>query len=258
MSRVRIDYCNARDLGLPLNFSLYRGLLSVQPRRRVLIVGMIARLPYSAAGVILTLHIVMTLGQGYGAAGTATAVMTIGIALGAMARSAGRHSGSGLPVAWRENGGVRQRLAAAARGCRDSGAVPGEDRANLESDARLGRTAAPCRDCSWWVSAARPPNPACASQRTGLSARLDRRSAATGDCRFGCPGASGDNAEHLNRSGLSRPTLSPDVVGYLCDRGISRSRQPATVISILVYARKFIICMMRLVLHSLNIPFLLT
>jgi MFS family permease len=44
---------------------------------------MIARIPHSAAGVLLTLHIVLSLGEGYAAAGAAAAVMTIGIALGA-------------------------------------------------------------------------------------------------------------------------------------------------------------------------------
>jgi predicted MFS family arabinose efflux permease len=66
-----------------VNFALYRELLAVRPIRRLLLVGMIARIPHSAAGVLLTLHIVLTLGQGYAAAGTAAAVMTIGIALGA-------------------------------------------------------------------------------------------------------------------------------------------------------------------------------
>ena len=66
-----------------MNFSLYRELLAVRPIRRLLTVGMIARIPHSAAGVLLTLHIVLTLGEGYAAAGTAAAVMTIGIALGA-------------------------------------------------------------------------------------------------------------------------------------------------------------------------------
>ena len=66
-----------------MNFALYRELLSVRPIRRLLLVGMIARIPHSAAGVLLTLHIVLTLGQGYAAAGAAAAVMTIGIALGA-------------------------------------------------------------------------------------------------------------------------------------------------------------------------------
>ncbi|MET4590259.1 MFS transporter [Arthrobacter sp. 754] len=66
-----------------MNFALYRELLAVPRIRRLLLVGMIARIPHSAAGVLLTLHIVLTLGQGYAAAGAAAAVMTIGIALGA-------------------------------------------------------------------------------------------------------------------------------------------------------------------------------
>jgi MFS family permease len=66
-----------------VNFALYRELLAVRPIRNLLIVGMVARIPHSAAGVLLTLHIVLTLGQGYAAAGTAAAVMTIGIAVGA-------------------------------------------------------------------------------------------------------------------------------------------------------------------------------
>ncbi|MDR6985577.1 MFS family permease [Paenarthrobacter nitroguajacolicus] len=66
-----------------MNFALYQEMLSIRPVRRLLVVGMIARIPHSAAGVLLTLHIVLTLGQGYAAAGAAAAVMTIGIALGA-------------------------------------------------------------------------------------------------------------------------------------------------------------------------------
>jgi MFS family permease len=66
-----------------VNFALYRELLAVGPVRRLLLVGMIARIPHSAAGVLLTLHIVLTLGQGYASAGAAAAVMTIGIAVGA-------------------------------------------------------------------------------------------------------------------------------------------------------------------------------
>ncbi|UZX02589.1 MFS transporter [Arthrobacter sp. CDRTa11] len=66
-----------------MNFALYRDLLAVRPIRRLLLVGMIARIPHSAAGVLLTLHIVLTLDKGYAAAGAAAAVMTIGIALGA-------------------------------------------------------------------------------------------------------------------------------------------------------------------------------
>nr|WP_217500900.1 MFS transporter [Arthrobacter sp. C9C5] len=58
-------------------------MLAVRPIRNLLLVGMVARIPHSAAGVLLTLHIVLTLGQGYAAAGAAAAVMTIGIAVGA-------------------------------------------------------------------------------------------------------------------------------------------------------------------------------
>lgn len=66
-----------------LNFAVYRELLRVVPVRRLLIVGMIARFPHSAAGVLLTLHVVLTLGRGYAEAGAVAAVMTIGIAAGA-------------------------------------------------------------------------------------------------------------------------------------------------------------------------------
>ncbi len=77
-----------------MNFALYKELLAIKPVRRLLLVGMIARIPHSAAGVLLTLHIVLTLGEGYAAAGAAAAVMTIGIAVGrAVARPPGRHRG---------------------------------------------------------------------------------------------------------------------------------------------------------------------
>ena len=46
-----------------VNFALYRELLAVRPIRRLLLVGMVARIPHSAAGVLLTLHIVLTLGR---------------------------------------------------------------------------------------------------------------------------------------------------------------------------------------------------
>src|SRR5215471_21316919 len=49
----------------------------------------------------------------------------------------------------------------------------------------LGRTGAPRRDCSRWVSPARPPHPACGSHRTGRSTCLARWLA--GCCRLGCP-----------------------------------------------------------------------
>src|SRR6476646_9204296 len=60
----------------------YAALLARRPVRRLILVGMIARLPHSAAGLILTLHVVQTLGRGYAAAGLAAAALTIGIAVG--------------------------------------------------------------------------------------------------------------------------------------------------------------------------------
>ncbi|MFG1784234.1 MFS transporter [Rhodococcus oryzae] len=60
----------------------YAALLSRRPVRRLILVGMVARLPHSAAGLILTLHVVQTLGRGYAAAGLAAAALTIGIAVG--------------------------------------------------------------------------------------------------------------------------------------------------------------------------------
>jgi MFS family permease len=66
-----------------VNFAVYRELLRIAPVRRLLIVGMIARFPHSAAGVLLTLHVVLTLERGYAAAGAVAALVTIGIAAGA-------------------------------------------------------------------------------------------------------------------------------------------------------------------------------
>lgn len=66
-----------------MNFVRYRELLAVRPIRQLLLLGMVARIPHSAAGVLLTLHIVLNMGLGYAAAGTAAAATTIGIALGA-------------------------------------------------------------------------------------------------------------------------------------------------------------------------------
>ena len=66
-----------------MNFGLYREMLRIAPIRRLLLVGMIARFPHSAAGVLLTLHVVNTMDKGYAAAGAVAAVVTIGIAVGA-------------------------------------------------------------------------------------------------------------------------------------------------------------------------------
>jgi MFS family permease len=60
----------------------YRQVLAVPGISRLLLVATLARVPHTAAGVVLTLHVVTALGLGYGAAGLATAAYTIGAALG--------------------------------------------------------------------------------------------------------------------------------------------------------------------------------
>lgn len=66
-----------------MDFHSYIRLLRDQHIRRLLMVGLIARLPHSALGVVLTLHIAVTMGLGYGLAGLAAASLTLGIAVGA-------------------------------------------------------------------------------------------------------------------------------------------------------------------------------
>ncbi len=65
-----------------MNFAAYGHLLRDQRIRRVLGVGFIARFPNAALGIILTLHVAVTMGEGYGAAGLAVAAMTLGMAVG--------------------------------------------------------------------------------------------------------------------------------------------------------------------------------
>lgn len=65
-----------------MNFAAYGHLLRDTRIRRVLGVGFIARFPNAATGIILTLHVAVTLGEGYGAAGLAVAAMTLGMAVG--------------------------------------------------------------------------------------------------------------------------------------------------------------------------------
>lgn len=66
-----------------VDFGAYGRLLQDARIRHLLMVGFIARFPHTAAGVILTLHVALTLGLGYGQAGLAAAAMTLGIAVGA-------------------------------------------------------------------------------------------------------------------------------------------------------------------------------
>ena len=67
--------------------------------------------------------------------------------------------------------------------------LPRGDGTEEVSETWSGRTGAPCQDCSWWVSPACPPHPACDSHRTGRSTCLARWSA--GWWRLLVPGSMG-------------------------------------------------------------------
>jgi MFS family permease len=66
-----------------MSLAPYRRLLSRGDVRTLLLFGVVARVPHTAAGLVLTLHVVQTLDRGYAAAGTVAAAFTIGAALGA-------------------------------------------------------------------------------------------------------------------------------------------------------------------------------
>jgi MFS family permease len=61
--------------------SPYRRVLSVPALRQALVLGVLVRIPIFAGGVVLTLHVVQTLGRSYGAAGLVTAAATMCIAV---------------------------------------------------------------------------------------------------------------------------------------------------------------------------------
>ncbi|MFD0889426.1 MFS transporter, partial [Streptosporangium algeriense] len=60
----------------------YRRLLSVPGVRSLLLVGMVARIPATATGITLTLHVVNGLGLGFAQAGLAAMASAIGTAVG--------------------------------------------------------------------------------------------------------------------------------------------------------------------------------
>jgi MFS family permease len=60
----------------------YRRVLALPGVRSLMIVAILARVPLTAAGVTLTLHVVLDLGRGYAAAGLVGAASTVGSALG--------------------------------------------------------------------------------------------------------------------------------------------------------------------------------
>ncbi|HEX8498142.1 MAG TPA: MFS transporter [Actinomycetales bacterium] len=64
-------------------FDPYRRVLALPHVRRLVLVGVVARIPHTAAALVLTMHVVLTLDRGYAAAGVVAASVTIGLALGA-------------------------------------------------------------------------------------------------------------------------------------------------------------------------------
>ncbi|BDZ43728.1 hypothetical protein GCM10025865_30270 [Paraoerskovia sediminicola] len=66
-----------------MRFAAYRDVWRIVPARRLLLVTMVARLPHAAVALVLTLHVVETLGRSYAQAGFVAATFTVGIAVGA-------------------------------------------------------------------------------------------------------------------------------------------------------------------------------
>jgi MFS family permease len=59
----------------------YRRVLSVPALRQALVLGILVRIPIFAGGVLLTLHVVLTLHRDYGAAGLVSAAATLAVAV---------------------------------------------------------------------------------------------------------------------------------------------------------------------------------
>ncbi|HEX2704284.1 MAG TPA: hypothetical protein VHM65_00870, partial [Candidatus Lustribacter sp.] len=64
-----------------MELTAYRDVLAVREARSAMLLGFVIRIPMFAASVILTIHIVSTLRQTYGAAGVATMVVTVALAV---------------------------------------------------------------------------------------------------------------------------------------------------------------------------------
>lgn len=65
-----------------MSLAPYGRLLGRPAVLRLVLLSLVARLPHAAVGVVLTLHVVTTLGKGYAQAGLVAAAMTVGMALG--------------------------------------------------------------------------------------------------------------------------------------------------------------------------------
>ena len=61
----------------------YGRVLALPGVRRLTLLGVLARLPHTTMGLVLTLHVTQVLGLGYATAGLVVAALTVGMALGA-------------------------------------------------------------------------------------------------------------------------------------------------------------------------------
>lgn len=66
-----------------MHMSQFRDVLTLPGVRSVLVLGFLVRMPMFAAGLVLTVHIVSTLGRSYGEAGLVAAAFTVAIAVSA-------------------------------------------------------------------------------------------------------------------------------------------------------------------------------
>lgn len=64
-------------------FDPYRRVLAVPGVRRLTLLGVLTRLPHTAMGLVLTVHVTQTMARGYATAGLLVAGLTAGMALGA-------------------------------------------------------------------------------------------------------------------------------------------------------------------------------
>ncbi|MBC3763358.1 MFS transporter [Quadrisphaera oryzae] len=66
-----------------MSLAVYRRVLARRGVPAVILIGLFARIPIAAAPVVLTLHVVLDLGRGYGLAGLLGAAFAVGAAVGA-------------------------------------------------------------------------------------------------------------------------------------------------------------------------------
>jgi MFS family permease len=63
-------------------FGPYRSVFAIQGSRALFVVALLARIPGTAKGMLLTLHVVLDQQRGYGAAGVVAMALTLGFAIG--------------------------------------------------------------------------------------------------------------------------------------------------------------------------------